>query len=397
MFQSRNNPPALLPHSPLLPILPVMFKRTFLAVLCLLPFASTAAESQVSRPRPVTPARWTMPDCSAIRGTGGVVISLDGGASTLPAIEPLTGDRYTFGLVSLDRRNTLLAVHGGLLLRSTDAGCSWATIHDFTPALFPPFLVAGRGGVAYAWSPNRADLFAIDPDGRVTPLLSPTSSIVGLGVDPADGRHLLIAGDNGAISESRDGGRTWSHRGGLRVDPPMLYRVAFDPRNVEHLVAGTLASGSWFSRDGGVSWTQSAGIVTGKPGTNVFNVAISPVNGEKVWAMGLDMSQETYPSHGRHISVSDDGGASFRPVVDETPAVKLINGPLLAPHPADESILLFVFGTYFQGYGTDLFRYDDDTRCLTMTHHPFHDIDAIAFHPRDPEVLYLGLQVRSSH
>jgi hypothetical protein len=55
-------------------------------------------------------------------------------------------------------------------------------------------------------------------------------------------------------------------------------------------------------------------------------------------------------------------------------------------------VLYFVFGTYFPGYGTDLFRYDHATRALTLTHSDYDGIDAIAFSRRDPSVMYLGIE-----
>lgn len=78
-------------------------------------------------------------------------------------------------------------------------------------------------------------------------------------------------------------------------------------------------------------------------------------------------------------------------MVDEGPGVKLINGPLLVAHPTDADVLYFVFGTHFQGYGTDLFRFDAATRTLTLTHNGYDDINAITFAPADPRVMYLGI------
>ena len=41
--------------------------------------------------------------------------------------------------------------------------------------------------------------------------------------------------------------------------------------------------------------------------------AFSPVDGNRVWAMGIDLDYTNDdPSHGRHIYVSDDGGTTYR-------------------------------------------------------------------------------------
>ncbi len=46
-------------------------------------------------------------------------------------------------------------------------------------------------------------------------------------------------------------------------------------------------------------------------------------------------------------------------------------------------------------YGTDVYRYDAATGMLTLTHNSYDDINAIAFWPGDPRVMYVGLEVES--
>jgi hypothetical protein len=109
--------------------------------------------------------------------------------------------------------------------------------------------------------------------------------------------------------------------------------------------------------------------------------------------MGIDVAHtDEDASHGRHIYLSDDGGATYRAVVDEAPGLKLINGPVLAPHPANRDVLYFVFGTHIFQYGTDVFRYDASSATLTMQHNDQNDVNAIAFSRRDPSVMYFGLE-----
>lgn len=97
------------------------------------------------------------------------------------------------------------------------------------------------------------------------------------------------------------------------------------------------------------------------------------------------------PSHGKHIFRSNDGGATFSAVVDASAEVTLINGPVMAAHPTNPNVLYFVFGTYFQGYGTDIFRYDAASRALTKTHNDHDDVGSITFSPADPSIMYLGI------
>ena len=67
--------------------------------------------------------------------------------------------------------------------------------------------------------------------------------------------------------------------------------------------------------------------------------------------MGIDVDNTSDAAHGRHIYQSDDGGATYRPVVDEAPGVKLINGPVMAAHPTNRDVLYFIFGTHMFSTG----------------------------------------------
>jgi hypothetical protein len=255
-------------------------------------------------------------------------------------------------------------------------------------AEFPPSITPAPGGRAYAWSENRSFLVRYDSRGAKT--LKQPVDFMGLGVDPENGEKLRAGGVDGTIWESLDGGESWDYFGRLE-GAPLYYRFVFDPADLDHVVAGTVSNGAYVSRDGGKSWTQAAGIAPRL--ANVFTFAVSPVDGNRVWAMGIDLDYTNDdPSHGRHIYLSDDGGATYRAVVHEAPGVKLINGPTMAPHPTNKDVLYFVFGTHVYQYGTDVFRYDAATNALTMHHNDQNDINAIAFSRRDPNVMYFGLE-----
>jgi hypothetical protein len=165
----------------------------------------------------------------------------------------------------------------------------------------------------------------------------------------------------------------------------LVYRGAFDPANLDHAVVGTASTGAFVTFDGGRNWQRAEGL---GQNFNVFNLVVSPAGGDVVWAMALNLGDES-----RHIYRSTDGGRSFAPVVGAGNGVTLINGPVMAAHPSNQDVLYFVFGTYFQDYGTDLFRFDASTRELRLMHHDFDDIDAIAFSPLNPDLMYFGLEV----
>lgn len=319
------------------------------------------------------------PQCGAVTGTPSVAFTHDEGRFITRPAEPLTGIGYTYGLAPLDTEHTLLSWFRNVISISTDDGCSWRA---FAPleADFPPYITAARGGRAYIWSDSRAFLWRYD--GNAIVHLREPGVITGLAVDPNDGTHVRAGADN-AIWESRDSGETWSRIGTLDVAAPIVYRTAFDPSNLDHIIVGTAVNGARVSFDGGRTWSGS------KEQRNVFNIVVAPSKGSIVYAMGIDLTDTS-----KHIYRSTDGGVTFNAVVDEKPGVTLINGPVMAVHPRDANILYFVFGTNFQNYGTDLFRFDASTSTITVAHNDFDDIDVIAFSRTDPGLMYLGLETQ---
>jgi hypothetical protein len=152
--------------------------------------------------------------------------------------------------------------------------------------------------------------------------------------------------------------------------------------------------GVYVTQDGGNTWTRSSGLSSSRTGkVNILKLASSPSQPQTVWAVGIDLAEADarVPSDGRHIYLSRDGGITFAPVVDQSAEVSLVNGPTMAAHPTDRNVLYFVFGTSYQKYGTDLYRYDDSAHKVTKTHNTHDEINAIAFNPADPKVMYLGI------
>jgi hypothetical protein len=339
------------------------------------------------------------PACSTVLGTPAVTFSVDGGRSVAPTMERLNGVGYTYGLVTLDIPDRLLAVHKNTLISSSDAGCSWSAIAEFSSAVYsPPVLEATSGGRAYGWSPNNAFLFRVSGT-TVNILTAPVTHIAGFRADAHDGRHVRLAGADGSIWESFDEGTTWNAIGRVPLEQSFtaLYTVAFDPADLNHVLAGTSSTGAFVSRDGGTSWTRATGLSTGGP-VNVFTIAISPVDGNVVWAMALDIRESdlNVPSHGRHIHRSTDGGQTFTTVVDADPAndITLTNGPILIPHPTRPELVYFTFGSTIPGVGAFLYTYDDSRRALDVHRHlQWHGINSIAFSRNAADVMYLGLQI----
>jgi photosystem II stability/assembly factor-like uncharacterized protein len=323
------------------------------------------------------------PQCRAVDGLAAVTFTRDGGATTAPTTQALHGIGYTFGLAALDA-DTLLAAHNQNVYLSTNGGCSWRFVGSLGFD-YPPSITAARGGVAYVWSDNREGI-ARYANGTLTNLKVPVAA-VGLGADPTTSSRVRIGGADGSIWESVDSGATWSLRGSVpRQQFPLFYRAAFDAHDLDHILFGTANSGAYLSRDGGVTWNASTGLsATGR--ANAFNIVISPADPNVAWVAALDLTDDV-----KGIYRSTDGGQSFKRVVKEG-IVTLVNGPTMAAHPSNPNVVYFVFGTYFQNYGTDFYRYDAATDIVTTKHYAFHDIDAIVFSPADANVMYFGLEI----
>lgn len=331
--------------------------------------------------------RAPFPACSVITGTPAVTFTRDDGRTLAPIAERLDGIGYTYGLAALDTPGSLLSIHKSTLSLSTDHGCSWRTVATLPYVDFPPSIAAATGDRAYVWSDNRE--FFARYDSRGLQILKSPGAIVGLAVDRANADHVRAGTADGIIWDTTNAGDLWNRVGQLRLAVPLLYRIAFDTHDLDHIVAGTATTGASVTRDGGRTWTRT----NIADGFNAFNLAFSPADPDVVWMMALEEKRsDEPPSLGRHIYRSTDGGSTFAAVVDRDASVELINGPLLAPDPSDANVVYFVFGTYFQGYGTDLFRYDAASGRLTVAHNAYHGIDAIAFSKSDPHLIYVGLE-----
>lgn len=346
-----------------------------------------------------TTSDWTVPECSRISGTGAVSYTTDDGA-TITGASVLRQLTYTYGLTTLDAANTLLATvltsTATTFLKSEDAGCRWTEVGQLTGDYGLLLLTAAPGGGAYAWGRGRSAFFKYDGEN----LLARTAPrvVYGLAVDPLDAEHIRIGTADCQLYESFDGGVTFSTLGApAGSGSSIFYTVEFNPQNWDEALCG--CSGAWRTTDAGQSWSAIVPFDLADIDL-VYLFSYSPSNPQRVWARA---NMETLTSATRTILVSNDGGATFAPALTQgatatdqngvARTLSLTNQPTMAAHAGLADVLYVVFGTYFNGYGTDLFRFDAGTGELTVNHTDGLDgIDAIAFSPADPAVMYLGLE-----
>jgi hypothetical protein len=176
----------------------------------------------------------------------GLERSANGGRSWQPV--SLVGE-VDFHRVRTSEETVLgISAHDGRLLRSADAGESWADLG--TPPLFD-----------LAVDPTNADLIvATTPDGPVR------SSDAGRTFDPIpgapllallawDGDTLYAIGADSSVQTSTDGGTTWTQIGQLQGNPKAL---AAQDQTLVALAGDTV----WHSADGGRTFLPR---ITGLP------------------------------------------------------------------------------------------------------------------------------------
>jgi hypothetical protein len=347
---------------------------------------------------------WAAPACAEVDGLPSASFTLDDGASwaTNPVALPL--GQITTGIAALEAPNAMLAEYGGQIYRSQDAGCSWKAYGASPVSVLRIVPGAGLEAYAFGFFPGPDVLYLnakASPRRRIEQRIGLPGDVVQLAVDPADGNRLRAMVRGGQIYESRDGATTkWGMVGTAAPVGFATYFAAFDPADLDHVVVGTVTDGVWATFDGGTTWQQATGLSTCAPPectprVNAFSGVVSPADPSVVWVMALDLNEADAgaPNRGRHVYRSDDGGRSFRPVVDDGGDVVLINGPVLAAHPTDRDLLYFPWGSRSQIGGVRLYRYDDLSGQTTWNLSPeWFEIRALTFHPTDPAVLYGGFE-----
>jgi hypothetical protein len=342
------------------------------------------------------PAKWALPACTSVAGMVPLTFSADRGATLAPFEAKPAGIAYFNGLVASDAPNVLYADYAGGFFESKDAGCSFELVHP--TEIGPAALVPAPGGGAYGFVPNDFSLYRYEPIQGFRHLPDQAETIMGVAADEKDSLHVRMMTVRGALLDSHDAGETFAPISGpLYVDAGSVYTAVFDPHDLDHVFMGVITDGGYITFDGGATWKLVTGL--GKPEgndkANGFAGVVSPLDSNVVWVEGISLGlPAAMPpvSDDRHVFLSVDGGASFAAVVDDMPTiVTLTNGVPMLPDPADAGSLYFEFGTYFDAYGTDIYRYDGASKKVTKTHNPYDDMLAFVASPADPTFLYFGV------
>lgn len=346
---------------------------------------------------PTNARQWHSPTCEVVDSDGTITYTTDGLKTAHPTTGATHTTKYVEGIVPLSTPDQLLAVDSkGRLYLSRDAGCMWVQF-ELISGLYYPRLIAGPNGTAYIWGVHSNRLLRVSGT-TVTELPAVTpedgGDLVAVAADRHRPHHLRAVSEYGQVYDSTTDGASFQPVGKPGIDKTSsLYDASIDPNNLNHIVLGSAGEGAYLSRNGGRSWSHTGMGARGER-VNAFSVSVSPANGRVVYAQGINISENNAgaPSEGRHIYRSTDGGQTFRPIVDADAlgGLHLQNGTLLAPSPTDPNVLYWVFSMSYGGYGTDLWRIDARTGKRTLAHDAHPKLTAIAFNPRDANVMYLG-------
>jgi hypothetical protein len=190
----------------------------------------------------------------------------------------------------------LIGAASGGVWETRDGGTSWSPRTDGqgTLATGAVAFTPSNPNIAYAGT-GEGDFYSAlgvgllrSTDGGTTWAMHATAPFVGRGfydlvVDPLNGSHLLAA-TTAQLAESLDGGATWTVRRGQRTwDLSMHPAVAGNPGSTREVFAAC-GDGLFRSTDGGTSWSGVAlpGLVGA---VTRMEVAHAPSNGAVVFAV----------------------------------------------------------------------------------------------------------------
>lgn len=214
----------------------------------------------------------------------------DGGRSWSPVSLP-----YSPRMIDVDADGTVYAAtHGHGVLRSADAGATWAVGSDGNvrepdgrQIVSQVTAVPGTPGVAYAV--GTTGLYRTTDAGAHWTLstATPPRYLQDLRPDPTDPQGLWGSTFGAELMHSDDGGATWSDMSpwfsGVTPDPThhgRLYSMAVRPGGPSLGVAGVIAS-----NDSGATWS-SAGESLRTP-LDFLSFAVSPADTRRAYGIGL--------------------------------------------------------------------------------------------------------------
>jgi photosystem II stability/assembly factor-like uncharacterized protein len=275
------------------------------------------------------------------------------------------------------------------VFRSSDAGVTWDEVSNEAGGLLtvePPSTVYALGQGLWASTSNGdPGTWDLVQDWWPEPQLS---FAIDVGATPV---ALYVGGAFSGIMKSTNGGVDWTGANEGLETPVTPVDIAVDPQNLDKLfVASECAgAGGWMSPDGGASWTEPAGL-----DACIMAFAINPHEPDIVYAGAM-------AGHMGAVLRSEDGGLTFSPVYTAPYVLPdgsdgqqtLVDVALAASNPATIYAAGWD-GPAHQDISAVVVRSPDDgvswTEVFTLPSHS--EVNALAVHPRDRAIAYIGGQ-----
>jgi photosystem II stability/assembly factor-like uncharacterized protein len=338
---------------------------------------------------PTTPLTWLLSHDGEVDGTFGGYIyrSTDGGANWTE-VYSATGD-FVASLVANPVTPTTIYAgsYNNNFYRSNDGGVTWvAVVTDGSAGeslvLDPPDTLYAVRGSEVRRSTDEGDSWGIV--GNVP------DKVMALAIDlgPTSGALYAGLGLQG-VYKSSDGGANWEGRNNGIETLVLSCDIDVDPQNLDRMFAAAAGGGGWMTTNGGETWTQPSGIA-GHMGA----FAINPEDPNIVYGGAYDCSRGA-------VLRSEDGGLNFEPVYTATFIIPDCSGgdetiDALAIAPSVNSTV-YAAGADHPNWGNDqavvVRCLDDGASCTEVFTRPAQSrVRALAVNPISDTVVYAGGQ-----
>lgn len=350
---------------------------------------------------PATPIPDPIPACRSVVGDeGGLEISLDDGDSLITNKTPLQAISYTWDVDVSPDGFEVLESFMNQLYRSTNSGCTFRKVEG-VPENSIGFKDITRdpndARRVFLTGYDEARLVRTD-DGEswrnqlLTYDGTPITGVVAFSVDPVTPGVLRFVSAEGYYFVSIDDGSTWDRKPIPVIRTSQVYPVyaSFSPDDPSHVIVATNTDGFVRTTNDGDTWVSSnSGIyVNGDTPENRSLVGIwvqhSPSDPSIVYGV------IGYPDIDKLLYRSEDGGETWTLLT--AGGVVVTGGTRIFVHPTDPDRFYTWFGTTFGDVYTDLYRCTVSGANVTVdtVRYDFPDLFGFAFHPLDPNILYLG-------